>query len=322
MKRLRRIPVTLGLAGLLMAISAGSASAAVEATTVEADYVGAHSAQLVGKVFLEEQEALVGFQYGETKEYGLETETKAVPKHSGWYNVSIRIKDLEPNTEYHFRFAAVAGTKGTLYYGSDMKFTTAHPIFETELYPAMLKTGVSSENPLTIGFENGLSFTCKWSYFNGEMKKDAESFTLVPQTFKECTGVNFVGAKVSWNGCNFVFHAGSGTSGTMDLACPAGKSVLINAGPCSVWIPAQSGLGDVDGALYSFLLGGVREVTFLTQSLDVSGLEYTKYDGILCPFKGSGTVADGTYTGDVSVFAEYEEGEEIGTPPMSLDYVG
>lgn len=324
MRHLRRIPVTLGLAGILMAISASSASAAVEAVTVEATDVGAHSARLVGKVFLEEQQAYGGFEYGETKEYGLETETKEIPKHSGWRYVSIRIKDLEPNTEYHFRFGAMVGKQGKLYYGSNVKFTTDHPIFEAEVYPAVLDTSVSSENQLTIGLENGHTITCDWSSFAGEMKKDAESFTLVPDEFKECTAVGFIGAKVTWNGCNFVFHAGSGTSGTMDLACPEGNSVVVKAGTCVVTIPAQGDLGDVDGTIDNYFVGAFeREVRFLIQSFDISGLEYTKHDGFLCALKGSGTLTDGIYTGDVAVYAEYVEDPvfEI-VEEISLDYVG
>lgn len=291
-RRLRRLVLVTGLLTVLAAISASSAFAVFQAETLPARNIGPHSVELRGKVFLEEQQAFVGFEYGETTAYGNEYESTPLPKQSGWVYVSARIHGLKDGTTYHYRFAALSPV---IDYGEDATVTTTQPIFRAEKYPAEFNGGNYINDPFLIGVESG-KLDCGTG-LKGEQSADSESVTLTP-IFEGCSlaGLN---ATVSVNGCSYVIHAGEGTSGTLDIACPSGKAITVSAGNCAMSIPAQTGLSQVDA-------GVANAENVLEFMFDVSSLKYTKTnDGFLCPFNGTGTKEDGTYDGKAGVEGEY-----------------
>ncbi len=293
--RFRLISVAVALATALMAVSAGSALAATEAKTLSATDLTPHGAVLQGEVSLNEQSALAGFEYGETAAYGSDVEAPQIPKKTGWGSASAPVSGLEPGTTYHYRFVAWVGN-GYIY-GQDKTFTTAQPIFTSPAYPASLSVKDPGD-PLVVGVENG-NLTCDVD-LEGTMTAAGESISMTP-SFSGCLLVG-VSASVSANGCSYVFHAGGGTSGTLDIACPEGKAITVSAGNCAMAIPAQTGLSAVAlGYTKTVAEGFIVGYTF---DLGIDGLKYEKTkDGLLCGFNGTGVKEDGSFTGTARVYA-------------------
>jgi hypothetical protein len=104
-----------------------------------------------------------------------------------------------------------------------------------------------------------------------------------------CTGPLGSQPVIEMNECKYKFVA----SGTVDIICPEGKSIVVNGGGlCTVKMGGQTGLK----ATYTNIVeGGVEAVTF---SPAASTIKYT-HSG-LC---GNGSGATGSYTGNVIITA-------------------
>jgi len=302
MSLIRRITAVGATAVALMAIAVASAMAAPPAAkTVEAAYVGPHSAELRGFVYLENDSGVAGFEYGETTAYGMESDLQSLPKgSSGWVPVQVEVNGLKTGTTYHFRLGAWSNKWFKVVLGGDVTFTTAQTSFRAETYPVSLGTSDVPE----LGFEGG-TLSCAGGGASGELSAESDTLALNP-TFSGCTLFGLE-AKLATNGCSYEYTVEAGTSDTMDIACPEGKAIAINAGTCAISIPAQTGLSAVESGLE--VGSDPRSVTL---ALDIAGLTYTKTnDGFLCPLNGTGTKSDGTVAGEYSLDAIAGGGEQV-----------
>ncbi len=102
--------------GTVPAVSAPSA------VTGQASSITSAGAALNGSVNPNGAETTYYFEYGPTTAYGSQTTAKSAGSGTGPANVSESVAGLEPETEYHYRLAAV-NSEGTTY-GADATFTT------------------------------------------------------------------------------------------------------------------------------------------------------------------------------------------------------
>ena len=125
-------------------------------------------------------------------------------------------------------------------------------------------------------------------YSEGEVPSEVFTELTIAPTYSSCKmeplGVSVTITGFGAGGCDFVLHA----SGSTDLACAAGKEVVIDAGPCTVHIPAQNGL---DKTIYTTVK--TLQVEALTVHVEAGNMKATHTDGFLCPFTGSGTSTSG-----------------------------
>lgn len=170
--------------------------------------------------------------------------------------------------------------------------------FEAGAYPA----SISGKNSLSHVFtpEGGVSASCKGASFSGELAAMAETVTVAP-SYSECTAFGLA-ATVSVNGCAYVLHPGEESGkdefkATMDISCPAGKTMTITAGTCEVQVATQKGLGTVTLA---DKIG--EESTSVGMEAKLTEVHYvvTK-DGFLCPLSGTGEKTKGSYSGDATL---------------------
>jgi len=170
-------------------------------------------------------------------------------------------------------------------------------VFQADQYPATLSGQQTAGDPLSLGVEAGGTLTCESITASGALAAEGATMSLAP-AYSVCRLFGLNGTTVTLNGCEYAFHAGSVAADTMDIVCPAGKTITVSAGNCGMSIPAQAGLAveasnDTSGSPQKLQL-----------ALGATGLEYTKTkDGFLCPFNGTGTKTDGTYDGTLSVSA-------------------
>jgi hypothetical protein len=178
---------------------------------------------------------------------------------------------------------------------------TAH-VFTAAKYPATL-TGSNPVGKETFTTEGGV-VKCA-SSFHGELTGRTQTLTATP-TYTGCEAFGFVEAKVIMNGCNYLFHlttlvpASTTYQAHVDVVCPAGKVIEINAGTCKITIGGQNGLTTVD---LQNVAGGKVSVT-----PTVANIGYTvTQDGFGCPFAGTGAKGGATYTTHQAIIIEGEE---------------
>ena len=110
--------------------------------------------------------------------------------------------------------------------------------------------------------------------------------------FSNCTCIG-IGCAVETNGCTFLGHIGAGTTGTVDIVCPAGQEITAVSAKCIMHIPPQTGLNSI--TFSNTGSGATREISL---SLNISNIKYmhTKVaEGIGSCTTGTGTT--GTLTG-------------------------
>ena len=91
--------------------------------TKDATQVSATKAMLNGLVATGGHATSYGFQYGETTEYGTDSDVESIDAGTrGTNNVSIEVTGLEPSTVYHFRVGAFGN--GNFAIGEDLTFKT------------------------------------------------------------------------------------------------------------------------------------------------------------------------------------------------------
>jgi len=125
MSFLRRAPVLLPAAVLILFLGAPSAAIAASApgaSTGSAIKVTQSSATVRGAVNPRDVQTTYVFQYGPTKAYGATTPATAAGKGTVTKAVSANITGLAPATTYHYRIVATSGA-GTLR-GGDRTFKT------------------------------------------------------------------------------------------------------------------------------------------------------------------------------------------------------
>lgn len=185
------------------------------------------------------------------------------------------------------------------------------PRFEAEEYPAAISGEQSSEGKHVFTVDK-FTASCGKATFSGEASGATSAITLTPK-YSECQAFG-MNATVALNGCAYIAHAGSAIengskyAGTVDVSCPEGKKVKINAGfgECIVEIGSQTGLSGLEmqntGSPYSVLARA-----------NVTGIVYTvTQDGPLCPLSGKGTFSNSSYVGSTLISGSLSGGRQIG----------
>jgi hypothetical protein len=183
--------------------------------------------------------------------------------------------------------------------------TASASTFTAEKYPATIEGTQLGEHIFQV--ETGLRVNCKTATFHGTLAEASSTISISP-TYKECVAFGFINATINFHGCTYLFHAGELVeadrySGTVDIVCPAGKTIEIWSGTCETRIPPQTGLSSND-------------ITNNTNPKDaiatgsLTGVEYVKTkDGFACPLNGTGTKTDGAYYGEATAI-----GKEASSP--------
>jgi hypothetical protein len=183
----------------------------------------------------------------------------------------------------------------------------ATPLMKATSYPAKIK----STSVLAQVFKTpNAAFKCKGLNLTGTLAETTSTVTLAP-TYSECT---YFEAAVSSNsnGCTYQFHLqkqleGEGETkfeGTLDIVCPAGKSIqFTGAGKlCSWFYGSQTGRAKI--TLENQFKNSPDD---LVVYFAVTGLEVTETSaGGPC---GSGTFKNGTLEGAATLQAETEKSE-------------
>jgi hypothetical protein len=165
--------------------------------------------------------------------------------------------------------------------------------FTSSSYPAVYE-GVG--NPEEYGYVTVEAGTvqCKSGTASATIS-EASSTLSVKGTAGECRAFGFLTATVTENGCTTLVHVKEGSgdtyTGTADLVCPEGKSVVTVASNCEMQVPSQANSVTLE---FTNNTGAEGTVSVKVKS---SQFKYivTK-DGFGCPFNGTGERTNGTGT--------------------------
>jgi hypothetical protein len=177
-------------------------------------------------------------------------------------------------------------------------------------YPAFVSGGPTESGPVTLGFEGGQTASCKTPSLAGAIFEATSELSLSPG-FGGCTVFGSEEGSIEVASCEFVFHPGSGSvdkfTGTFDIVCPTGEAITVKGNECEVQIGSQTGLGPV---AYDEVTENPKEpeepakVKASFEMKAASGFAYNKtVDGASCPLSGTGTKADGVFTGSMDLKA-------------------
>lgn len=147
----------------------------------------------------------------------------------------------------------------------------------------------------------GNKVECETAHFAtaGFVASPSEKITVHPE-YSGCTAFGFVNATVETTGCDYVLNA----NGPLAVSCSGTSEIVITASTCQAKVASQS---LASGLSYTNNGGGT-----VTVSANVSGITATKTkDGFLCPFSGTGTVSNATYTGGTIASGEAEGGGSV-----------
>ncbi len=172
-KQLKRLGVAACSAVALMAIPAAGAQAApVVATTGTGITGGPTGEYLTGAVNTAGGRSIWQFEYGTTSAYGQKTPVVNIAAGNGLVIVYFPVRNLKPNTTYHFRLDAqdqAFSSKYGYYYlsgvGSDATFTTASAgtikLLSTKLKVKKGKARFRLKCNSTVGCQGKYSATAK-----------------------------------------------------------------------------------------------------------------------------------------------------------------
>lgn len=188
--------------------------------------------------------------------------------------------------------------------------------FLAEEYPATWSGEQVGEAPLTLNLGEQ-SVTCESAQLTAVISGAQTSLVASP-SFSGCVAFGFSGATVNVNGCAFaLLEPSEELAGSLDIECPEGEGIQINAGTCGVLIGDQAGLGGV---------GYQNSESFpatVTVALGIEEIAYTVVtDGFLCPLPGTGSYGDGTYAGEAefSGSAESEEAISVAVGKVGIEF--
>src|SRR6187549_2014783 len=157
------------------------------------------------------------------------------------------------------------------------------------------------------GAANSESITCHFATYHGTVNAaTVQSVTITPD-WDNCTtgGTSLPGFSVHENGCNLTFTSGKTgeTHHTVDLVCPAGKSIEITHENCTIRLP---GAQTLRGITYTTTTENNKHA--LTMNVTVKGITSLYEDGI-CIFLG--TTQKSEMNGSVTVAATNTAGEPV-----------
>lgn len=154
------------------------------------------------------------------------------------------------------------------------------------------------------------SVKCPDATYHGTIKEASTTITVTPEFNSpkdSCTIGGGIPAIIDTNGCDFLFHIGTGTltTGTVDLVCPAGKDLTVTANQntagsltpkCTMHVPPQA----VGGITYDNVAGPPKQIRVTIKS---AGITYKETAGI----------GLGTGLGACTPSGELHTGEFLGT---------
>lgn len=166
--------------------------------------------------------------------------------------------------------------------------------FTASSYPLFYEGESNPEEYGTVTVEDGLSVKCSSGTASATLSEASSTLSLSGKA-AGCTAFGFVSATVSENGCTTLVHVKEGSgdtyTGSADLVCPAGKSVVTVAGTCEMQVPPQNG-----SVTLEFTNNTGPEGT-IGVNVKTAKFKYIKTkDGFACPFTGTGEKTDGTNT--------------------------
>jgi hypothetical protein len=160
--------------------------------------------------------------------------------------------------------------------------------FTSASYPSTItgEGGIASAELFKLGAtDHNAKVECKHSTYHGTLSAPSSTLTVQPH-YSECTAFG-LSATVDATSCQYVFHATSTSSSTVDVECGS-KSILIVAGTCEVAVDTQTGLKSA---------GTKNNAGHVDVTPNVTGITYTSLrDGFLCPLTGTGHRTGATYT--------------------------
>jgi hypothetical protein len=170
--------------------------------------------------------------------------------------------------------------------------------------PGTVGTAITGEqsiaHKLTV---TGSSATCTTVKFAGKIEALTSTTLKLHPDYSGCTAFGFVGATIDTTGCQYLFHA---STGTIDLqSCTSGE-ILVTAssifGKCVVEIPHQTGING-----QTFATGGgapSRDLLIASNANDIQTNVVTSTG--ICPL-AVGTHVNATYTGTTTVKSTSDE---------------
>ncbi|HEY8809571.1 MAG TPA: hypothetical protein VIM28_06080 [Solirubrobacterales bacterium] len=182
----------------------------------------------------------------------------------------------------------------------------AIPQFHTEMEDTTLTGSQGQVMANILTFDLG-EMKCKVAKFDGTQQQEISTTLTLKPTYEECklAGEN---AKVTPNGCGYLFHLGENTetfAAKMDLECPDAKKIEVDLAECTITIPPQNGLNSA-----KFTNEGAEATRAIIADLNIAGFHYVE-DGAGCAHPGE-TTTNGTYTGEITVKGENAAEEHKG----------
>jgi len=177
-------------------------------------------------------------------------------------------------------------------------FAGASSASAAEFHATAVGTAFTGEQTTSHKFTvTGSSVTCTTAKFTGKTEALTTTTQKAHPEYSGCTAFGFVGATVNTAGCQYVFHA---NTGTVDLtSCTSGEIVITASsvfGKCVIEIPNQNGING-----QTFSTGGVapnRDVVVTTNSTNIKDTVTTSTG--ICPL-AVGSHTNATYTGTTTV---------------------
>jgi len=177
-------------------------------------------------------------------------------------------------------------------------FVSASSASAAEFHAAAVGTSFSGDQVVTHKFNlTGSTITCTTARFSGKTEALTSTTLKAHPDYSGCTAFGFVGATLSSAGCNYIFHA---NTGTLDLEdCTLGKLTITASsafGKCVIDIPNQTG---VNGQ--SFSTGGTSPSRDLIIGMNVTNMQGSVVTSTgICPVSVGAHVNLG-YTGTTTV---------------------
>jgi hypothetical protein len=159
----------------------------------------------------------------------------------------------------------------------------AAPEFTASAYPATI-TGSNFAGSETLTAEGG-TVQCDSHFASNSFNAPTSTLTITPG-YSNCVAFGFINASYKTEGCTYVLHVTERVSKGvykhhMDISCPAGKSIKIEAGTCKAEIKGQTGLTTTKTT---------NSGNNITLQWELSGISLVvTTDGFGCPFSGTGT---------------------------------
>lgn len=170
---------------------------------------------------------------------------------------------------------------------------SAAPEFHGEKAPVVFEGSQTEQHVFTT---NAGTVKCTIATFSGENATTTSTTATLTPKYEKCTAFGFLGATVDVNACSYTFHLVANSSpatATVDINCPAGKTIDVTSTGCVLHVPAQAGLSHV-----TFANTGEGTARDVDATINIGSIKYTQTSGCL---GGEGTFTNGTYKGTATV---------------------